>query len=202
MKSNIKHFTRRSLFFFAFAMAYSGVMTVLSYEGNLSESINWFFIGPAAMCLGTQINLLKSEVPLTLGFGSTRKNIFRGVVWYQVLNVLLSTAAMAVITLVVNKEMSPVFMAGAIMILTILTQSIGAFMGIAIYKLKGATAFIVIFMVSVMLSLGVVIGLIVFRAEMAMLMSNAGLYVVVAFVFVLWGLALLIQRRMIYKYSL
>lgn len=206
MKSNIRHFTRRSLFYFIFAMGYGAFMAVLGNDGDLSEGLNWFLVGPAAMSLGTQINVLKSEVPLTLGFGSTRKNVFRGIVWCQVLNVLLPTVAMAILAIVLKSKMSPVFMAFATMFLVIFAQSMGALMGIACYKLKGMAAFFVIFMVSIIISCGVVICIIVFKEELAALMvngiANTGVYVVVAVVLALWGLALMLQRRMVYKYSL
>lgn len=206
MKSNIKHFTRKSLWFFMISMLYGAFMGFLSYDGEGGELVVWFLIGAAAMNLGSQVAILKSEVPLVLSFGSTRNNLFLGVVWYGLMNVCLGAIGLLVVTIILNPGWSPVFMALMSAGVLIIAQILGTLVGIVIYKFKGIAAFLIIFIAAILISGGITMGVIVFREEIADLtakgITGAGPYVVAAVVLLVWGLVLWMQKRQIYKYSL
>ncbi len=206
MKSNIKYFTRKSLWYFVFAMAYGAVMGLLGYDGDKKDLVSWFVIGPGAMNLGAQVAVLKSEVPLVLSFGTTRKNMFRGFVWYNFLNVCLGTLGVTVASIILNPGWSPVYMALLSAGVLLIAQVLGMLMGIAIYKFKGIIAFLIIFVGSIVISAGLAMGFIVFRQEIADLtakgITGAGPYVIAAIVLLVWCAVMWMQKRQIYKYSL
>lgn len=207
MKSNIKYFLRQSIRLLLISVAYSAFLAFVTYDAgeSLEQFVSMFIFGAAIMNISVHIGMYKRDISLALAFGSTRKNLLWGLIFYDLFSIVLIDLVAVVIALVFAKSM-PVW--GVLLITTIVmlaTEAVGTFIGI-IFQKFGKVLGIVIMLVFIF-ALGAGVGFLSYagmdNGYTWTFLENARnvCFFIAAIVVVIWAIVQFAQSRVLRKYT-
>ena len=137
MKSNFRYFFRLSILYWLFSMVYALFFAFAFSDPaeGMEDVLIMFLTGYIIMNLCAHIGFYKREIPMAISFGSSRKNLIRGLIFYDVISVFLACAT----TGVLSKILVPSKIPGVIFLMTLMllliTNFFGMVCGICIYRL-------------------------------------------------------------------
>lgn len=205
MKSNIIYFFRRSLFLLVIAFCYSAFLTLLMMDDDfvMADMIMLFIMGYAIMDMAQHVSFYKSDIPMAVSFGAVRKNVFYGILFYDVINVVLACIVCIMAASVLEPDLLNVRLFMVILAVMAGSNCIGTIMGMLIYKYGKIKAMIFIGVAAAII--GVSAGFMSFFVKAGVIekaFNDLVFMIIAAALTAVWGVVMFIQKKLIQGYAL
>lgn len=204
MKSNVKYFFRKSLITTAASLCYAGLMFLImtDTETTGSEYVYTCLMSFAIMNMAWHIAIYKTDIPMAISFGSTRSNLFKGLVLYDVLCCLLAGISCMLAAVILSPAELKLHFLCIILIGMLGTNVVGTIMGIMIYKLGKIAAIIWIIVCSLLIGIGVGFVVIFIRESIKGFLAVSTLIIITVVIAAFWIAVLFVQNRILRNYAL
>lgn len=203
MKSNFRYFFRQSVIVLLVSVAYGAFLSLVIMEkgDGIEDFISCMLLGFFIMSILYRINLYKREIPMAISFGSTRKNLFLGMMFYDVISLVLMGTILSLAAAIFVPKWDFWGMLRVMTMVLLLSDFLGEAVGMCIYKLGKIAGMIVLIVMSFVG--GVAAGFVTkwFGDNHKVFAINNIMLIIFAIILLLWIIAQFIQARILRKYA-
>lgn len=203
MNNNFRYFFRLSILYWLFSMAYALFIAFVFHNPGegMEDVLTLFLLGCAIMNISAHIGFYKREIPMAISFGSSRRNLIRGLIFYDAISVSLACATIVLLLII----MMPSRVAGVIflesLMLLLITDFFGMVCGICVYRLGKICGLLVTIIISAACGAGVVYCFDAGSVQKMLHFDIAYIPPMLEIIVLLYGAAHFVQVRTLRKYA-
>lgn len=200
----LKQWLTYSLMPWAAALAATVLFTLMeAMSGEIFAGGSYFFGVCIFLLAMLQIYIYQNILPLSISFGSTRKEVLTGLRLYRVLSTLLCSVTAVVLTLLEGGDamLPPLTILPLSFGLYLLGGALGGIMGKAFVKWGNTTAFAIFFVIALGSTMSLAAAMIFFDNFSAFIQGFPWQYAVLALGIAVHLLMLPFDKKLVYGYT-
>lgn len=156
MKSNIKYYFRQSIILLFITVAYGALLSIMLMDpgDGVEHLISSMLLGCFIMNICYHISFYKKDIPMAISFGSTRKNLIKGLLFYDLICIIVIGGVISVVAGILMPEWKvyEVFIFATMVLIA--SDFLGMAAGLCVYKLGKVVGVISIAVLSVLGGIG------------------------------------------------